>query len=200
MSSTLIRVISLLLVAASLPTYAGRVAGPGRLVEWIPFNQDELTVSAAVGRSINTVVIYNPDRLEQLDPQMLQFVMRRQDFVAFFAAELLRGNRQFSKPWGTLDFPDGSSNSSLPFSPIREEQVYAHDALRRTQERGLDCLAFQSLDARGRLALRDFVQKAQTREDQSSLLILPTSRKLSAREMVFYESETCLMLARTVRQ
>jgi len=192
--------IVLVLMATTAPSIAGRVAGSGRLVEWIPFSQENLTVSAAVGRSINTVVIYNPDRLEQLAPEMIQFVIRRQDFAAYLAADLLRGNRQFSKPWGSLDFPDGSRSKSVPFSPIREEQVYAHEVLRRTQERGLDCLAFLSLEPMERLALRDLVRRGQGREDQGSLVILPSTRRLTTMDMTFFESETCAAIPRGIRQ
>lgn len=194
MTSMFARAIVLALAAAAVPSMAGRLAGSGRLVEWIPFTQEELTVSAAVGRSVNTVVLYNPDRLGHLPAQVLQFVIRRQDFVAFLAADLLRGHGQFAKPWGSLDFPDGSSNRSLPFSPIREEQVFSHEVLRRTQERGLDCLAYQSLDARERVALRDLIRS------EGPIQVYPSDRKLSARELTFFDSDSCVSIFGSLRQ
>jgi hypothetical protein len=197
MSTTLVRLALLLLVATTVTATAGRLAGSGRLVEWIPFNEDELTVSAAVGRSVNPIVLYNPERLELLAPQLIQFVIRRQDFAAYLAADLLRGHRQFSKPWGTLDFPDGSSNKSLPFSPIREEQVYSHQALQHTNERGLDCLAYQSLEPRERLALREVIRGERR---AGSLQIFPSARQINIKDLAFYDSDACIAIFRSVRQ
>lgn len=200
MNTPVRRVLFLSLLAMSGLVNAGRSVSGGRLVEWIPFSREELTVTAAIGKSVNTVVMYNMDALESLRPEMIPFVIHRQDFVAFLAADMLRKNRQFSNPWGDLTFPDGRNQRSLPFSPIPEESVYRHETLTGSPERSLDCLSYQSLEPRERLALRSAVLQSGGQADPNAFRILPGERRLTVRDISFFETPNCIALVRKIPQ
>lgn len=162
------------------PACAGRQFGEGRLVEWLPayegLPQSRLPVYAAVGRSILTVVVYDPAALGKMLPEQARFLLLRQDAVAYLAADESRTRGDHDSPWGSPSFsPEGKR---APFTPIEEERLYRHPKLRGLGAAALDCVAFQALDSKEQRALLSTIQSGE-RVQKAGLVVWPTQRRLT---------------------
>ena len=154
-----------------LPCNALTRYGAGNLVEWIPNYEFQGAISASFGRSVLTVVMYNPAALANFDNSFSQFLLGRQDAVAYLAMDEIRSYDLFKRP-------DDKYRGSQPFSLIQEANVYSHWKLNGLGAEGLDCIAYHGLGRAQKADLRRYVESQANRGTVSNIVILPTQRTL----------------------
>jgi hypothetical protein len=163
--------------------------GSGRLVEWVPSLNPDLSLSAGYGKNGLPIVMYNPDFAQNVSKEYALFLLLRQDFVAYMAADRLRGDGYFSKSLDSQSRKGGSKSQGLPFTTIPESDIYSHPILRGLSSQGLDCLAYRALDRRDREKFLDSVRKATT--TQQKLQVLPSTHIFSSQDLQFLETPEC---------
>lgn len=169
----------------------GIVAGPGRLVEWVPYSEGEpddpsTYVSAAFNPRGSPVVLYDPDQLAKVHPNVRDFLLLRQEIVALLARDIYRR---------TGRLPKGSEPAhgwARPVALIPESFASTHPALQGLRgPEALDCAAYQSLDSNKRFEMRRQLEQAPVQ-------IWPGSRTLTARDLSSLESIDCRAVAQRV--
>jgi len=173
-------------------SHAGQQFGRGRYVEWIPGYESQIPAYAAVGRSILTVVVYNPRLMSTLPAEQARFELYRHDAVAYLAADQLRVRGEYGSAFGSPRFDLNSQ--ARPYMPIDEQMFYGHPKLRGMADLGLDCVAYQALAPFEQRALRDLFASTE-RRSSSPPSSLPRLRRLSMDTQRFLESDECARLA-----
>jgi hypothetical protein len=185
--------------------------GSGRLAEWVPRFDPNISLSAAFGKNGLPIVIYNPEFGENFHEEYALFLLLRQDFVAYIVSDRLREDGYFSQPFDvsppvelydskgksplspSRPSPDRSKSQRLPFTTIPESDTYSDPILNGRSSQGLDYLAYRALDPGDRAKFLDTVEKAII--TQQKLKALPSARRtFSSQDLRFLETPVCMAL------
>lgn len=185
-----ISIFTLLLVQFHAASRGAPPSENGRLVEWVPASIEGLTITAAFGRNANPVVLYNPEKLSSINSLVVDFSVRRQDFVAFFAANSLRDSATGSASWTQTTWPDGSKVNLIPLSAIPESSIYKKLPPQSNPANMLDCLAYMSYQPKERGAIKKALTEATITTSEIKFE-KGAIRNLTAKDLSFIDSMGC---------